>query len=97
MEISKVLTISTAHITEDTATKLRNSADINEMQLTVYEKAEYGWWIFISDDLDEFFNNGENIPQELWECMRFAASCECNWLCLDCDGEELNELQKFEW
>ena len=41
MDITKVLTISTAHITEETDRKLQDESEVNNMCISVYDKAEY--------------------------------------------------------
>jgi len=50
LEISKMLTLSTAHIQENTAKFLSDSSN---RDLVVYEKSEYGWFINLEvEDLD---------------------------------------------
>lgn len=95
MDISKVLTISTAHITEETDRKLQDNSELNLMDLSVYEKGEYGYWIYI-DPLDILMCHA-NIPEDLLNCIKFARQNDCRWLCLDCDGEVVPELPTYEW
>lgn len=47
MNITKMLTISTAHITRETEKKLRVESYSNNMCLSVYDKEGYGYWIYI--------------------------------------------------
>ena len=47
MDITKVLTISTAHITEETDRKLQDESEVNNMCISVYDKSDYGYWIYI--------------------------------------------------
>lgn len=91
MDITKVLTISMAHITEETCEKLQAESEQNDMGLCVYDKAEYGYWIYIGS-LDE-----KNLPEDLRMCMELAQKNDCQWLCLDCDGEEVPELPTYDW
>lgn len=95
MDITKVLTISTAHITEETDRKLQDESEVNNMCISVYDKAEYGYWIYI-DPYDRLMCN-ENIPADLLNCIELARQNDCRWLCLDCDGEEVSELTTYEW
>lgn len=88
MEISKMLTISTAHITERTGKLL----DEEILGLCVYKKLDYGWFIHLLDDLDKI-----EIPEDLRKCLSLAQSLGCEWLCLDCDGEVLDFLDVYEW
>ena len=57
MEIDMMLTLSTAHICQDTAEKMESHL----LDLTIYEKGKHGW------------------------------------LCLDCDGEKIENLPTYEW
>lgn len=94
MDIAKVLTISTAHISEETAELLSIEPETDTMGLSVYCKSEYGWFIHVPDDIRE---RGESIPKDLWSCMLVAYTHNCKWLCLDCDGHEMKELETYEW
>ena len=92
MDITKMLTISTAHITEETATKLDLEPNTDDMQLSVYLKADYGWLIWANKDLDNC-----NAPDDLRKCLELAKANDCEWLCLDCDGEIVDGLVAYEW
>jgi len=92
MEITKMLTISTAHITKETADLLNIEPDNDNMQLSVYNKADFGWFIYVNIDLDN-----RNIPDDLRRCLDLAKDNDCNWLCLDCDGEVVDGLDVYEW
>lgn len=95
MEISKMITISTAHIRKETADDLgstMNTRYVGWMQwFSYYDKADYGW--FIPTDYVEF----EMLPKDLADCIRFALRHGCDWLCLDCDGEIVDSLPTYEW
>ena len=62
MDITKVLTISTAHITEETDRKLQDESEVNNMCISVYDKSDYGYWIYI-DPYDRLMCN-KNIPAD---------------------------------
>ena len=95
MDIAKVLTISTAHITEETDRKLQDESEVNNMCISVYDKAEDGYWIYI-DPYDRLMCH-KNIPADLLNCIKLARQNDCRWLCLDCDGEEVPELPTYDW
>ena len=95
MEISKILTLSTAHITESVSEALDNDPNTNELGLTVYKKADYGWFIYIPEDYDKTAKEG--LPECLKACIDLALKNDCNILCLDCDGEEEPTLPTYEW
>ena len=89
MEISKMLTVSTAHITQETSELLDN----DKLSIVVYPKSEYGWFILVCD-WDEYENE---LPKDLKKFLMLAEDQGCNWLCLDCDGEVLGFLDVYEW
>ena len=101
MEISKMLTISTAHIRKDTAEFIENVCRDNTLsKLIVYDKTaryngcseEYGWFIYCNVALPDL-----NVPEDLLKVMCFARDNDCAWLCLDRDGEILDYFETYEW
>ena len=91
--ITKCMEISTTHITEDTANKLRDIDTRGNITLSIYDKEEFGWWVYI----DNRMNRNESIPDDLWRCIQYAQENGCNWLCLDCDAEVVDELPSYDW
>lgn len=91
LEITKTLTLSTAHITKETATFLDSDPD----NLIVYKKGEYGW--FINIDSEIFEEELTSIPYDLVTLIILAKENECSYLCLDCDGLIVEELPVYEW
>lgn len=90
MEIVKMLTISTAHIKQETA-ELFNDCDI-PFDIGIYDKKSYGWFLFDWD-----LSQAIDIPLDLLACFRLAEEHGCTWLCLDCDGEIVKDLPTYEW
>lgn len=102
-EITKMLTLSTAHITKETDQKLEFEYDLileadEKMNgIVVYRKEEYGWFIFISEELVFDEDGCKNFPEDLIACLKLAISLDCQWLCLDRDGEVIPDLKTFDW
>lgn len=92
MEITKMLTLSTAHITEETANKLNYELNNDVMFIAVYAKEDYGWFIYIPEDFEEI-----DVPDDLMKLLLFAKDLNCGILCLDRDGEVFDYLEKFDW
>lgn len=101
MDITKMLTISTAHITKETAKFIDNVCkDNNLSNLIVYDETahyngcteQYGWFIYCNADLSDL-----NVPKDLLKVMCFARDNDCDWLCLDRDAEIVDSLDKYEW
>lgn len=103
MKITNMLTLSTAHITKETADKLNHDCepiapeDYNlhsfcwELGISCYSKSIYGWFLWIDRA------NHEAAPEDLRLCMKFALDNGCEWLCLDCDGLVEDSLPTYEW
>lgn len=95
MEITRMLTISTAHISRETAATLDFDDDTLawECCISIYKKENYGWLIYASDAETE----DPDMPDDLGACIRLARKNDCEWLCLDCDGEILETLPTYDW
>ena len=107
MEISRTLTISTVHIKKETMQELRR---INEEQKYVldyrfpafYTKGEYGFLIYVPENILDTDTEGKNtaypqVPEDLVKAMQLAREHGCEWLCLDDNGEEVEELERYNW
>ena len=87
LEIDRMLTLSTAHVTKGTAALL----DAGKVDLASY-KTEYGWFIHLPDFLSEY-----DIPSDLKACAKFAKKHGCIWLHFDRDADTVDELSKYGW
>ena len=85
LDIAKILTLSTA--------MLDTEPNTDYLGLSVYNKAGYGWFIYIDSVIDDAF---DHLPEDLKACIVFAKEQECEWLCLDTDGEEIEELTIYQ-
>lgn len=103
MDISRMLTISTAHITKETADKLEydckaytqddyfaNSICFNA-GIAIYPMDDHGWLLWIPASVPK------KIPSDLQACIELAIDHRCDWLCLDADGLIEDSLQIYEW
>jgi len=88
-EIQKVLVLSTCHITEDTDELLREGKVPN--LVIPYEEGYFLWAPSLASELSD------DIPGELKFLLGYARGCTCQWLRLDCDGPERDDLAKWEW
>ena len=95
LEIDKVLTISSRHVSADTKDLLDQAADDNEEDPmpSVYEKQGYGWFVAFNPDNKEIW---DNYPADLVQCMKLARDNGCFWLCLDADGPRVETLEFFD-
>jgi hypothetical protein len=97
-EIIKMLTLSTAHITEETANELdteAKSCGLSDIPFAVYREDDYGWFICLSSHLellDEIY-----LPEDFKACCYLAKENDCEWLRLDRDGEIVPDLPTYDW
>ncbi len=94
METHKMLALSTAHVTKKTA-ELMDAGKIEGVVL--YNKGEYGWFIYIPEDSDEIVELQGKIPNDLYECMYFASDNWFDWLMFDRDVEVIDKLPEYQW
>ena len=87
LEIYKMLTISTAHITGPTA-ELLEELDAP----AVYNKSEHGWFIYLNN-----LNDNVSIPEDLTQVIQFAKEKGIAILCLDCDADTVDDLPTYEY
>ena len=97
LDITRVLNLSTAHITQDTADTLARCALNNDYipLCSVYERGEYGWYVYIDDSDDPNF-----IPDELSDirdCIIFALKHDINCICFDRDADTVIGLPVYNW
>ena len=96
LEMQNLLTISTAHITEQTASLLDADPEQNCLGLCVYSKANYGWFIMGIQNINQFTNCDE-LPEDLMNVILFAKDMNADILSIDCDGEILPYLKTYNW
>lgn len=91
-----MITLSTAHITEETSHLLDDEWVVDKWGLIVYAKGSYGWFIHIPEDVD-FSTEDCKTPQDLRRCIQYTINVDCEWLCLDRDGDIVDELPTYDW
>lgn len=100
LEISKMLTISVAHICEDTWDKLNKICTEDytgdAWGLAIYPKSDFGWWIYVPSE-ESWSGISSEAPEDLMQLLHFAKSVDCGILCLDCDGPEIEGFSTFDW
>jgi hypothetical protein len=88
VEVYKTLVLSTAHLTEEWADKLQSNVMVKtEEGILVYQNVEYGYRLFITEDMPEFF----------FPAATLAQAHGCRWLEYDQDAEEVEGLETYEW
>lgn len=89
------LSFSTAHVSEITRQLLDESAyggserDLIHKGISVYEKAEYGWILFL-------VSPGDSLPDDLARLVEIAKQEDCDVISLDRDEVEDADLPVYE-
>ena len=87
LEIHKMLTISTGHITEHDAKILEKGSWISD---------EYCFILGTSEELvSHYEENG--LSGSFLNCLKFARDNDCNYIRFDADGDEIEGLKIYEW
>ena len=95
MEVSKMITMSTGHITEETSKIL---GDVNiTLPVSVYDKTDFGWFIYMPTDKTNDTDILKKLPKDLAMIFMFARHNEFDIVCLDCDGDDIDELPIYDW
>lgn len=98
MEISKMLTLSTSHVTDATLKSLDTEAEGNNYPcLGVYKKEDFGYFIYIDKDQYIQSSGGGDMPSDLRTVISFTIEAGCDILCLDSDGPELVCIPHYEY
>lgn len=95
IEISKMITLSTAHISPATRDWLDKESNNITSDLAVYKKDNYGWFIYLPESLPYRPLPLFKTPEDLFRCMQVAIDMKCSVLCLDCDVSPLPYLEKY--
>lgn len=94
-EINKMLTVSTQHISEETADILDKEVahEVTKWKRLppVFNKDDYGWFIYCGEI------ESCSCPADLKAVMDLAVECGCAWLCLDADGHFMKNLDVYSW
>lgn len=90
-EIHRTLTLSTGHISEETAKLLSNNTD--EIDYLVF-KNDSGFMISVTEDTE-----GDSIPDDIKKLMQLAKKCKCDMIHLDSDGPDMSAhgLTVYNW
>lgn len=94
--ISKMLTMSTAHLREATCNEWLGSCP------GAYRKGDYGWIVFataFATDSYVMTDAGDYtpVPNELRLACRHALEQGCAWACFDRDGDPVEGLVTYDW
>ncbi len=55
-----------------------------------------GWWLWVPDDVPGQLADYERIPTAIVTLWHFTRARECDWILLDADAPEVDELPTYE-
>lgn len=82
LEITRMLTASTAHVTP---MMMATNPDL------VHTQFESGWILYIPEKVEE------DRQEPLRKLLSLAKEQGCQWILLDSDGPLIDDLETFEW
>ena len=62
----------------------------------MYHKDDFGWFLYLRGETGTI-SDYKGLPEDLYKCVLLALELGCEILCLDCDGEETDLLEKYDW
>lgn len=100
MDVSRLLSVSTVHVSKATRDWLEVEGEKNSSDITrevtggsVIHMAShyYGWMVWVPDE------NLDIYPQDLVCIIELARTRNCDWVNIDADGTQHDGLSEFEW
>lgn len=91
--ILKVLELSTAHVSPDTATLLDRGAPVGT---TYYELVCGAGWLLLVPESDEALDN-ESLTKDIASIITYARGHGCRWVLFDGDADKVADLPTWEW
>jgi hypothetical protein len=88
-EHSRVLVISTSHVTAETAARFDDAPQWGPSCLTW----DYGWMVYAASPDDDW---SDDAP-ELLHILRSAEASGFDWVQFDSDGDTLDAFPTWEW
>ena len=105
LEIYRMLTLSTSHLTSETVNTLDaviNGLSTSPMpvcypKMDLYINEAYGYFMHIADEDDIDDEAEEKYPKDIKDVLAYARKHHCQWVMFDCDAEPVHELPTYEW
>jgi hypothetical protein len=95
LEIERILTISTGHLTETTRLMLDHPKARNSLGRGPTASSEFGW-VFWAELLEDIPFLEELMPKDLLEVLKFTEQQDCAYVRLDADGDQVEGLEYYD-
>ena len=93
--IQKMLDVSTAHITREDSAVLVEWSRMDESPCC-FASYEHGWWLHVWEEDCGPIERRE-LSESFMAILRLCRSLDIDYLKLDCDGTEHDDLDKHDW
>ncbi|MGO9014670.1 MAG: hypothetical protein ACLQF0_06785 [Dissulfurispiraceae bacterium] len=106
LNINKILTVSTGHVTQQDMAKLKDRGPFNPVVTYPFEYGAFVWVPSFSTnenqdkkEMREAFNGMRQAGYSgaFRRLLSLAKEQGCRYLQLDCDGEYIPDLKTFSW
>lgn len=102
--LQKLAEISTIHVSRETSDYLDEQALIaakhrqnrDPMAELFVAGFEYGWFLRVPCDIEEENPNG-CYPSDVLKILRWANKLGAEFVLIDADADQVDELEKYEW
>lgn len=96
----KMLTISTAHISQETFKLLESEANLAPdaqpvIGFPVYKKDSNGFFLCINESRNGRFNRYDNCTEDLLDVIKYALDMECGIICFDNNCVPVRYLKSY--
>ena len=89
MRISKILELSTAHLSHETSLAM----DHGDFRIARYD---YGYLVY-ADPWQIAHRDVSDFPPDLLDCIALALDNNCTYICFDMDEEPIEDLPTYDW
>jgi hypothetical protein len=102
LEIVKLVTLSTCHLSESTSKNLPNGASANQGVVGLPDwwpefTRDEGWLFWVPADEVIFEAAFAEAPKDLRDVLMYVRNSGCEWCLFDCDGPICDALYQYEW
>jgi hypothetical protein len=90
--IRTFLDLSTAHLPQQVCDRLSAQPGVIAYQTI------HGWLLWVPDDPDDSSaGGGEPVPDVVLAIQRYARALGCDYVLVDADGDEVDDLPTWHW
>jgi hypothetical protein len=102
LEISKLVTLSTSHLSQTTANNLPSGRGDHQGVVGTPDwwpqfSRDEGWLFWVPTDEAAFQSIYAESPKDLLDVLMYVRNSGCEWLLFDSDGPLCDVLYQYEW